>query len=217
MGDLTYDLTVVNNTYDSTNYHYLYVATEGARILKYSLPDLTYIGTITSPSATQLNGGCLYEAEGYIFYNPFGLPAIAFRLDVRTDTFISTATNIYSYWSTIAVDQSSGNVFIPSWSGSPLYKRIEKFDKNLNFLTSQNIPYNWDIIVPVADSENQILYIIISDYPTTKKIMKIAMADLSIITTIDETRICLAGIITSAASLPISSIYHKWHEPVVIV
>jgi hypothetical protein len=149
-------LVIVNNTYNSTPYHYLYLEGYSFKdIYKYSLPDLSYVSTIASPGQFQANSGRLYITEGYIYWAAYNRGTVS-RLDVRTDTLIESSDIAYAYRSTLAIDQTTGDVFSTDnrYGGTP---RLAKIDKNLNLIGYCTVDY-WSYCDLAIDSDNRYIY-----------------------------------------------------------
>ena len=202
----TYTLDIINTTYDGTPHHYLYSASCEPKVIKYSLPDLTYIGYIDNPNSTgqfscrpayspmgiEYNASCVNESLGYIYYLSWGCTYHIWRVNLRTfaNEALSPAQGLYHGWGGVDVDTTTGNVFATNRIATT-NRTFKKFDKDLNVLGEVEIPNsdNWYGVTVIADSINQYVYVVSAyQHPSNlSDIVKIRMSDLSIITRVDTT------------------------------
>lgn len=151
-------LTAVNATIGGTGYHFLYVASNGNYIYKYSLDDFTYVSTYTHTKGFLNNSDSLNSTDGYIYYGEYTIGKII-RYDFKTDS-ISTQTYSNQYlWQTV-VENSTGNVYAVTTNQPTAKARVVKFDKDLNYIgVSSDLSFSGSYTFLTFDQSGSKIYV----------------------------------------------------------
>jgi len=229
------DYTTDNSVSDSNRFStiigivatngYIYLFSNYYDIRKYN-PDLTYDSSITitkrafsSPTGSRLtvdvdkDNNKLYW--GSAEYSGLDLLSNIVELDLTTEieTVHSVGTNTYS---PLHIVMDDNNIYVAGITKTGSYPCIYKYDK-ATFSEQASVTFsdlaNYLVSGFIIDGS----YLYCSLALSNGKIKQVAISDLSIVDTISKTTIPYNLITLNTAQLPISSIYHRWHEPVVII